>query len=50
MYNKNICEKIKLISIFVLIFLTIALIIFITINNPVTQKKDILVATAVSRR
>lgn len=50
MYNKKMCEKVKLISIFALIFLVIALIIFITVNNPVTQEKDILVAIAVSRR
>lgn len=50
MYNKKTCGKTKIISIFILIFLVIVLIIFITINNPVTQEKDILVATAVSRR
>lgn len=50
MYNKKTCGKIKTISIFILIFLVIVLIIFITVNNPVIQKKDILVATAVPRR
>ena len=49
MYDNKTCGQVKLIAIFALIFLIIALVIFIIINNPVTQQKDILVATAVSR-
>lgn len=48
MNNKcNNCEKIKTIAIFALIFLTIALIIFITFNNQ-QDNKDILVAIGTS--
>lgn len=49
MYDNKTCGQVKLIAIFALIFLIIALVIFIIINNPVTQQKDILVATAASR-
>lgn len=48
MYSKKKCEQIKIISIFALIFLSITLIVFISINNPVVQEKNILVSTAVS--
>lgn len=44
------CKKIKCMGLFSLIFLIIALIIFITINNPINQEKNILVAIAKSRR
>lgn len=48
MNNKcNKCEKIKTIVIFALIFITIALIIFITFNNQ-QDNKDILVAIGTS--
>ena len=48
MNNKcNNCEKIKTIAIFALIFLTIALIIFITFNNQ-QDNKDVLVAIGTS--
>lgn len=47
-YNCDKCEKIKTIAIFALIFLTIALIIFITFNSNQQKNKDILVAIATS--
>ena len=47
-FNKyNICEVIKNISLFALIFLIIALVIFIVIANPV-DNKSILVSIATS--
>ena len=45
-----VCNKIKCVALFSLIFLIIVLIIFITINNPINQEKNILVAIAKSRR
>lgn len=45
-----VCKKIKCMGLFALIFIIIALIIFITINNPVSQEKNILVTIAKSRR
>ena len=44
------CKRLKCKILFCLIFLIIALVIFITINNPVNQEKNILVAIAKSRR
>ena len=43
--NHNKCKTIKIISIFALIFLVIALLLFITINNQ-QLNKNILVAIA----
>ena len=41
----SLCDRVKTLSIFTLIFLIIALVIYITINNPIANK-NILVAIA----
>ena len=47
----NICKKTLIFSIINLILISILIFVFIIcINNPAQDEKDILVATAVSRR
>ena len=47
----NMCKKSCIFSIISLVLVCILIFVFIiVINNPADQKKDILVATAVSRR
>ncbi len=50
MCNKNICLLVKLAGLFACIFLIIALIIFISCNNPIKENKNILVTVARPRR
>lgn len=50
MCNKRVCVCIKTISIFALFFLVIALIVVMIVINPTNEEKNVLVATAVSRR
>lgn len=50
MYSKNICLIVKLLGLFSCIFLIIALIIFISCNNPIKENKNILVTVARPRR